>query len=93
MLGVFRKTMARFEIERGLIDRVQFRSCGVMHAIAIETRKRIEGSRDLIRRVDEILKRETHLTARPKTKVAEPDLTKETAKVAEAAQIKDGKPR
>ena len=69
MRGIFRKTMARFLLDRGLIDKLQFKSCGDMHALGIETRKRIEESRDLIRRVDEILKRDNNArTAKPEAK-------------------------
>ena len=48
MRGIFRKTMARFLLDRGLIEKLQFKSCGDMHALGIETRKHIEESRDLI---------------------------------------------
>ena len=59
MSDSFWQTITDFEIERTKIDNRHMRSRGDMHALGIATRKLIKESYDLIRRVDEILKRET----------------------------------
>ena len=58
MTAAFWETMTRFEISRAEIDKGQFGSCQEMHDLGTATRKIIANSRELIRRVDEILDRD-----------------------------------